>query len=147
MAQNNLGWCYLNGKGVKQDKEKAVELFRKAADQGDAMAQFNLGLSYRDPSVVLWQLWQQRQRQPVAPPPAADVISPAASAYSFPAAGARFFPVFAGTAQQSAFAAPAVFLGNGSSYAYSMAKGGVASSPPTMVCKISNCASVPVAAK
>ena len=34
------------GDGVKQDMSQAIYWWRKAADQGDAEAQFNLGLSY-----------------------------------------------------------------------------------------------------
>ena len=33
---------YDNGRGVKQDYIKAVELYQKAAEQGHAEAQFNL---------------------------------------------------------------------------------------------------------
>ena len=40
-AQFNLGWCYENGKGVKQDWQKAVEWYAKAAEQGYANAQNN----------------------------------------------------------------------------------------------------------
>ncbi|MDE4699657.1 tetratricopeptide repeat protein, partial [Klebsiella pneumoniae] len=32
--------------GVKQNKQTAVEWYRKAADQGDATAQFFLGFAY-----------------------------------------------------------------------------------------------------
>jgi hypothetical protein len=39
-AQNNLGVVYASGKGVTQDDEQAAFWFRKAADQGEAMAQF-----------------------------------------------------------------------------------------------------------
>ena len=46
MAQNNLGWCYKEGKGVEQNYIEAVKWYRKAADQGYAMAQFNLGWRY-----------------------------------------------------------------------------------------------------
>ena len=45
-AQNNLGFMYNNGQGVKQDYNEAVEWFRKAAAQGLAGAQFNLGAMY-----------------------------------------------------------------------------------------------------
>ena len=45
-AQNNLGWCYEKGYGVKQDHTEAVKWYRKAAEQGDAQAQFNLGWCY-----------------------------------------------------------------------------------------------------
>ena len=41
-----MGICYDEGRGVQQDREKAVEWYRKAANQGDAAAQLNLGLSY-----------------------------------------------------------------------------------------------------
>ena len=37
---------YANGRGVSQDYAVAIGWYRKAADQGDAEAQFNLGLMY-----------------------------------------------------------------------------------------------------
>ncbi|WP_432760534.1 tetratricopeptide repeat protein [Neisseria lactamica] len=37
---------YANGQGVRQDDEQAAQWFRKAAEQGNAKAQFNLGLMY-----------------------------------------------------------------------------------------------------
>jgi hypothetical protein len=37
---------YANGEGVAQDNAKAVEWYQKAADQGHARAQFNLGVKY-----------------------------------------------------------------------------------------------------
>jgi hypothetical protein len=39
---------YFNGQGVAQDYKEAVNWFRKAAEQGHAMAQFNLGRMYYD---------------------------------------------------------------------------------------------------
>ena len=39
-----LGWK--DGRGVPQDYAEAMKWYRKAADQGHAMAQFNLGLMY-----------------------------------------------------------------------------------------------------
>ena len=42
-AQGNLGFCYENGNGVPQDYVKAAEWYRKAADQGDPVSEFNLG--------------------------------------------------------------------------------------------------------
>ena len=47
-AQFTLGVSYEKGEGVPQDHAKAVEWFRKAADQGHAEAQFNLGERYAD---------------------------------------------------------------------------------------------------
>ena len=43
-AQHNLGNCYLNGDGLRQDKEEAVKWWRKAAEQGLADAQNNMSL-------------------------------------------------------------------------------------------------------
>jgi len=45
-AQYNLGVCYAEGKGVKQDYTEAVKWFVKAAGQGNAEAQFNIGFLY-----------------------------------------------------------------------------------------------------
>lgn len=46
-AQNNIGIIYLKGgNGVAKDVKKAVEWFEKAAEQGDADAQYNLGKCY-----------------------------------------------------------------------------------------------------
>ena len=45
-AQNHLGVCYANGRGVAQDYYEAVKWYRKAAEQGDAKAQNNLGYNY-----------------------------------------------------------------------------------------------------
>lgn len=45
-AQNNLGVCYLYGKGVEKNGQKAVELFRKSAEQGNAVGQANLARCY-----------------------------------------------------------------------------------------------------
>ena len=46
MAQGNLGQMYQAGLGVRQDLVEAVRLYRLAADQGLAEAQFHLGLMY-----------------------------------------------------------------------------------------------------
>jgi len=45
-SQYYLGFFYDTGEGVKQDKQKAVEWYRKAAEQGDARAQIDLGFAY-----------------------------------------------------------------------------------------------------
>ncbi|WP_296820939.1 hypothetical protein [Thiobacillus sp.] len=36
----------MNGQGTKQDLPAAAGWFRKAADQGHALAQFNMGIFY-----------------------------------------------------------------------------------------------------
>jgi TPR repeat protein len=47
-AQFNLGACYANGVGVKQDFAQAVIWYRKLAEQGHAPAQYNLGIMYEN---------------------------------------------------------------------------------------------------
>ena len=46
MAQFNLGFMYYQGQGVSQSHKGAAVWHRKAADQGKANAQYNLGLVY-----------------------------------------------------------------------------------------------------
>ncbi len=46
-AQFNLAVMYRKGQGVQQDDKEAAKWYRLAADQGDADAQFNLGVMYR----------------------------------------------------------------------------------------------------
>ncbi len=43
-AQYNLGQMYRKGQGVSQDDKQAVKWYRKAAEQGFAAAQGNLGV-------------------------------------------------------------------------------------------------------
>lgn len=45
-ALNELAICYVLGRGVKQDKDKAFCLYEKAAKKGHAVAQCSLGLLY-----------------------------------------------------------------------------------------------------
>jgi TPR repeat protein len=45
-AQENLGWLYEQGSGVRQDYVQAAFWYRKAAEQGDADAQNNLANLY-----------------------------------------------------------------------------------------------------
>jgi TPR repeat protein len=45
-AMGQLGFRYENGFGVPQNYIAAVDLYRSAAEQGDAFAQARLGLSY-----------------------------------------------------------------------------------------------------
>ena len=43
----NLGGCYYDGEGVEQDYAEAVKWYRKAAEQGYAVAQFEMGWCYK----------------------------------------------------------------------------------------------------
>ncbi|KAF9966900.1 hypothetical protein BGZ73_000810, partial [Actinomortierella ambigua] len=45
-AQNNLGWMYQNGHGVKRDYGQAALWYHLSARQGNALAQFNIGWMY-----------------------------------------------------------------------------------------------------
>jgi TPR repeat protein len=45
-AINNLARLFADGRGVKQDVPKAIELWSKAAEAGNTTARFNLGLQY-----------------------------------------------------------------------------------------------------
>ncbi|MEZ9417619.1 tetratricopeptide repeat protein, partial [Vibrio sp. 10N.286.49.E1] len=47
-AQYNLGLSYERGVGVIQDYKEAVSWYRKAAEQGHALAQNNLGVMYEE---------------------------------------------------------------------------------------------------
>lgn len=44
---NFVAYCYCNGEGVKKNQAKAIELYQKAADMGNALAMKNLGYSYQ----------------------------------------------------------------------------------------------------
>jgi uncharacterized protein len=46
-AQSRMGSGGDSERGVPQDRSQAAAWYRKAAEQGDARAQFNLGLMYR----------------------------------------------------------------------------------------------------
>ena len=41
-AMNLLGVCYLNGKGIKQNVEKAATYFRNAIKTGNILGKINL---------------------------------------------------------------------------------------------------------
>ena len=45
-AQNQLGYCYNNGKGTEKNDELAVMWYREAAEQWNMYAQYNLGVMY-----------------------------------------------------------------------------------------------------
>ena len=38
---------YLDGEGVDKDEKKALELFNKAAEQGNEIAMYNIGVMYQ----------------------------------------------------------------------------------------------------
>jgi hypothetical protein len=70
MAQYNLGVMYNNGRGVPKDEAQAVVWYRKAAEQGYAAAQNNLGVMYSaglggleasDTWAVYWQALAAQQ--------------------------------------------------------------------------------------
>ena len=71
-----LGFCYANGAGVKKDAVAAVRMYRKAAEQNLAQAQWSLGLCYYKGEGVArnaieayaWLAWRPR---PIRMPPAA----------------------------------------------------------------------------
>jgi len=46
VALNELGRRYLKGNGVRKDENEAFQLFKKAADQHYALAEYNLGCIY-----------------------------------------------------------------------------------------------------
>ncbi|MCC8020790.1 MAG: sel1 repeat family protein, partial [Akkermansia sp.] len=41
-----MGNCYENGYGVERDMKEAAHWYRKAAEQGNAEAQYRLGVCY-----------------------------------------------------------------------------------------------------
>lgn len=47
-AQNNLGMLYHNGLCVPQNAQKAFELYKKAAEQGNSAGIYNVGQAYDD---------------------------------------------------------------------------------------------------
>ena len=47
-AKCNLGYCYLQGKGVPQDYAKAVKLFQESAQDGCVSAITHLAICYLD---------------------------------------------------------------------------------------------------
>ncbi len=52
MAQSDLGLMHFGGQGVPVDEVEAVKWFRKAAEQGDAKAQYRLGIMYDEGNEV-----------------------------------------------------------------------------------------------
>ena|SRR5882762_1162906 len=52
MAQNNLALMYATGMGLDKNWTEAAKWFRRGADQGDAGAQYHLGVHYHRASMV-----------------------------------------------------------------------------------------------
>jgi S1-C subfamily serine protease len=52
-AQNKLGCCYAEGRGLKKEPVEAAKWYRRAAEQGNAPAQYNLAVCYQSGSGVL----------------------------------------------------------------------------------------------
>ena len=46
IAQCSVGYYYETGKGVAKNMAEAVKWYEKSASQGNATAQYNLGLCY-----------------------------------------------------------------------------------------------------
>jgi TPR repeat protein len=46
-VEHPVGFCLRQGIGFKSHRLRSVKSFKEAADQGDAVAQFNYGLCYR----------------------------------------------------------------------------------------------------
>jgi TPR repeat protein len=69
-----LGACYLDGRGIAQDKKEALKWFRKAADQGLPEAQYELGQLYQSGETVekdrieslKWYVLAANQKHPKA---------------------------------------------------------------------------------
>ena len=67
-AQYRLGRLYVDGRGVPRDVGQAIEWLRRAADQGDADAQIELGLPLTpgrsaEADIVeahMWLTWRRR---------------------------------------------------------------------------------------
>ena len=60
-AQDNLGAAYRAGSGVAQDYAEALKWFHAAADQADAVGQFNLGGMYELGDGVFLSLPRKRR--------------------------------------------------------------------------------------
>ena len=48
-----LGNRYSQAQGVQRNLTKAIELYHQAADLGDAMAMYNLGVMYEESSTMV----------------------------------------------------------------------------------------------
>lgn len=47
-VQNNIGWMYYKGEGLRRDYTQAVKWFHIAAKQGDAVGQLNIAFMYAE---------------------------------------------------------------------------------------------------
>lgn len=46
-AMNLIGYMYNSGRGVKENQEEAFKWYKRAAEAGLSISQFNLGLMYQ----------------------------------------------------------------------------------------------------
>ena len=60
IAQNELGNCYYNGKGVEKNIERAFEWYRIAAEQGLSEAQYNLARCFEKHHKKLSFIWMKK---------------------------------------------------------------------------------------
>jgi TPR repeat protein len=74
VAQTKLGEMYASGEGVSLDAAKSFEWTKRAADQGYAQAQFDLGADY-EKDLVLPRI-KNWQRLSIASPPIRALIAP-----------------------------------------------------------------------
>ncbi len=61
LAETALGFCYENGKGISQDKARAVSLYRKAAQRGNEIAFNSLKRMYDEvrPEDEIFQIYEE----------------------------------------------------------------------------------------
>jgi FOG: TPR repeat, SEL1 subfamily len=61
-AQHNLAVMYYQGKGIKQDKQKAFYWYTKAAEQGEPKAQYNLATMYHQGDGIKQDIQKQQSK-------------------------------------------------------------------------------------
>lgn len=66
-AQNQLGECYQDGRGVEKSIEKAFEWYKKAADQGLCEAQYNLACCFKRHYKEFTFLWMKKAADQMHP--------------------------------------------------------------------------------
>lgn len=59
-ASHYLGYCYFNGLGIEKNIDKAIECYKKSAEQGYDSSQFNLGQIYENQNMDESMKWYQK---------------------------------------------------------------------------------------